>query len=40
MLQNMDTSFLEGDSQHTEASWNDTFAKAKDVFAVNPTTFT
>ena len=27
-----------GDSQHTEASWNDTFAKAKDVFAVDPTT--
>ena len=27
-----------GDSQHTEASWNDTFAKTKDVFAVDPTT--
>nr|WP_221621502.1 MULTISPECIES: 6-phospho-alpha-glucosidase [Paenibacillus] len=28
-----------GDSQHTEASWNDTFAKAKDVYAVDPDTF-
>lgn len=27
-----------GDSQHTDASWCDTFAKAKDVFAVDPTT--
>lgn len=27
-----------GDNQHTEASWNDTFAKAKDVFLVEPTT--
>jgi len=27
-----------GDSQHTDASWNDTFAKAKDVFAVDPST--
>ncbi|NFI08982.1 6-phospho-alpha-glucosidase [Clostridium botulinum] len=27
-----------GDSQHTEASWNDTFAKAKDVYAVDPNT--
>lgn len=27
-----------GDNQHTEASWNDTFAKAKDVLAVDPTT--
>lgn len=27
-----------GDSQHTEASWNDTFAKAKDVYAVDPDT--
>lgn len=27
-----------GDNQHTDASWNDTFAKAKDVFAVDPTT--
>ena len=25
-------------SQHVEASWNDTFAKAKDVFAVDTTT--
>ncbi|MBW6410760.1 6-phospho-alpha-glucosidase [Clostridium weizhouense] len=24
--------------QHTDASWNDTFGKAKDVFAVDPTT--
>ncbi len=29
---------VKGDSQHTDASWNDTFAKAKDVFAVDPTT--
>ena len=27
-----------GDNQHTDASWCDTFAKAKDVFAVDPTT--
>lgn len=27
-----------GDTQHTDASWNDTFAKAKDVFAVDPST--
>ena len=27
-----------GDNQHTEASWNDTFAKAKDVLALDPTT--
>ncbi|MBA4506577.1 6-phospho-alpha-glucosidase [Clostridium sporogenes] len=27
-----------GDSQHIEASWNDTFAKAKDVYAVDPDT--
>lgn len=27
-----------GDTQHTDASWNDTFAKAKDVFAVDPDT--
>lgn len=27
-----------GNNQHTEASWNDTFAKAKDVFLVEPTT--
>ncbi|MGL4642361.1 MAG: 6-phospho-alpha-glucosidase [Cetobacterium sp.] len=27
-----------GDNQHTDASWNDTFAKAKDVYAVDPTT--
>ncbi|WP_251861131.1 6-phospho-alpha-glucosidase [Clostridium sp. Marseille-Q2269] len=27
-----------GDTQHTEASWNDTFAKAKDVYAVDPDT--
>ncbi len=27
-----------GDNQHTDASWSDTFAKAKDVFAVDPTT--
>ncbi|MDX8337048.1 6-phospho-alpha-glucosidase [Candidatus Cetobacterium colombiensis] len=27
-----------GDSQHTDASWCDTFAKAKDVFAIDPTT--
>lgn len=27
-----------GDSQHTDASWCDTFAKAKDIFAVDPTT--
>ncbi|AJA47960.1 maltose-6'-phosphate glucosidase MalH [Clostridium pasteurianum DSM 525 = ATCC 6013] len=27
-----------GDSQHTEASWTDTFAKAKDVYAVDPDT--
>lgn len=27
-----------GDSQHTDASWCDTFAKVKDVFAVDPTT--
>ncbi|MGL4672197.1 6-phospho-alpha-glucosidase [Cetobacterium sp.] len=27
-----------GDSQHNDASWNDTFAKAKDVYAIDPTT--
>lgn len=27
-----------GDNQHTDASWCDTFAKVKDVFAVDPTT--
>ncbi|PLR75418.1 6-phospho-alpha-glucosidase [Bacillus sp. V3-13] len=27
-----------GDNQHVEASWNDTFAKARDVFAVDPET--
>lgn len=27
-----------GDNQHTEASWNDTFAKAKDVYAIDPDT--
>ena len=27
-----------GDNQHTEASWNDTFGKAKDVYAVDPDT--
>ncbi|MHC1684055.1 MAG: 6-phospho-alpha-glucosidase [Clostridiaceae bacterium] len=27
-----------GDTQHTDASWNDTFAKAKDVFVVDPDT--
>ncbi len=27
-----------GDNQHTDASWNDTFAKAKDVYAVDPDT--
>ncbi len=25
------------ENQHTDASWNDTFAKAKDIFAVDPT---
>lgn len=27
-----------GDSQHTDASWSDTFAKAKDIYAVDPDT--
>ncbi|AGF58715.1 MULTISPECIES: 6-phospho-alpha-glucosidase [Clostridium] len=27
-----------GDTQHTDASWNDTFAKAKDVYAIDPST--
>lgn len=26
-----------GENQHSEASWNDTFAKAKDILAVDPT---
>lgn len=29
---------IKGDNQHTDASWCDTFAKVKDVFAVDPTT--
>ncbi len=27
-----------GDKQHTEATWNDTFTKARDVFALDPNT--
>ena len=27
-----------GDSKHTDASWNDTYAKAKDVYALDPDT--
>ncbi|WP_312096682.1 6-phospho-alpha-glucosidase [Niallia sp.] len=27
-----------GDRQHTEATWNDTFTKARDVFALDPNT--
>ncbi|MDX8336195.1 6-phospho-alpha-glucosidase [Candidatus Cetobacterium colombiensis] len=27
-----------GDNQHTDVSWSDTFAKAKDVYAIDPTT--
>lgn len=27
-----------GDAQHTDESWNDTFAKAKDVYALDPNT--
>ncbi len=27
-----------GDKQHTEATWNDTFTKARDVFQLDPTT--
>lgn len=27
-----------GDTQHIDASWNDTFAKAKDVYALDPST--
>lgn len=29
---------VKGDSQHTDASWNDTFAKAKDVYAIDTDT--
>ncbi|MGN1400956.1 MAG: 6-phospho-alpha-glucosidase [Bacillus sp. (in: firmicutes)] len=28
----------QGDSQHVEASWNDTFAKARDVYSLDPET--
>ena len=27
------------ENQNTEASWNDTYAKAKDVWAIDPDTF-
>ena len=30
---------MSGEHQNTEASWNDTFAKAKDVWAIDPDTF-
>lgn len=29
---------VKGDSQHTDASWNDTFSKAKDVYAIDTDT--
>ena len=35
MLQNMDIS-VNPESHHDEASWNDTYGKAKDVYAVDP----